>query len=196
MEVECCTCGKMFEKSPGKISRTISGIHYCSRECYYTNPIITQKKTGREVECDYCGTIVYRSKSQLDRSKSKRHFCSKKCSNSYNSKIVRSNHNVICTNCGESFRKSPSTIGDNNYCSRDCWKYHVRSSGASFYRSFKKEKCELCGFIPVDRCQLDVHHVDSDKDNNTEENLQTLCANCHRLVHKNLRDEESQCDIS
>jgi 5-methylcytosine-specific restriction endonuclease McrA len=30
-------------------------------------------------------------------------------------------------------------------------------------------------------CQLDVDHIDGDHDNNDPENLQTLCANCHRL---------------
>lgn len=27
---------------------------------------------------------------------------------------------------------------------------------------------------------LDVDHIDGDKTNNNEENLMTLCANCHR----------------
>jgi len=30
-------------------------------------------------------------------------------------------------------------------------------------------------------CQLDVDHKDGDRKNNLESNLQTLCANCHRL---------------
>lgn len=46
---------------------------------------------------------------------------------------------------------------------------------------FKKDKCEQCNFVPVHSCQLDVDHIDGNKDNNSESNLQTLCANCHRL---------------
>ena len=49
------------------------------------------------------------------------------------------------------------------------------------YRLFKKDKCECCGFVPVHSCQLDVDHIDGNKQNNDETNLQTLCANCHRL---------------
>lgn len=49
------------------------------------------------------------------------------------------------------------------------------------YRRFKKEKCDFCGFVPVHSCQLDVDHKDGNKNNNSLENLQTLCANCHRL---------------
>jgi cytochrome c553 len=43
------------------------------------------------------------------------------------------------------------------------------------------EVCEFCGFIPVNPCQLDVDHKNGDKEDNSETNLQTLCANCHRL---------------
>lgn len=45
----------------------------------------------------------------------------------------------------------------------------------------KKDVCEICGFIPVHRVQLDVDHIDGNKKNNEPANLQTLCANCHRL---------------
>ena len=46
---------------------------------------------------------------------------------------------------------------------------------------FKKDVCQLCGFVPVHRVQLDVDHIDANKMNNDPNNLQTLCANCHRL---------------
>lgn len=50
------------------------------------------------------------------------------------------------------------------------------------YRVHLGELCESCGFVPVHRVQLDLHHRDGDPDNNDPSNLQTLCANCHRLV--------------
>lgn len=49
------------------------------------------------------------------------------------------------------------------------------------YILHKKEYCEYCGFIPLHLCQLDVDHIDGNHKNNCVENLQTLCANCHRL---------------
>ncbi len=49
------------------------------------------------------------------------------------------------------------------------------------YRNFKKDYCEECGFVAVHSSQLDVDHIDGNHSNNDEENLQTLCANCHRL---------------
>ena len=51
------------------------------------------------------------------------------------------------------------------------------------HQDYKKDYCEGCGFQgePV---QFDVHHIDGNHYNNSEENLQTLCANCHRLITK------------
>lgn len=42
--------------------------------------------------------------------------------------------------------------------------------------------CERCKFVAEDACQMDIHHKDGDHTNNVAENLETLCANCHRLV--------------
>ena len=49
------------------------------------------------------------------------------------------------------------------------------------YAVHKKDHCEHCDFIPVHISQLDVDHIDGDRWNNNPSNLQTLCANCHRL---------------
>lgn len=45
----------------------------------------------------------------------------------------------------------------------------------------KEYKCECCGNTewngkPI---SLELHHIDGDKSNNTYENLQALCPNCH-----------------
>lgn len=49
------------------------------------------------------------------------------------------------------------------------------------YRLNKKDICGKCGFIPIHPCQLDVDHIDGNRENNDIGNLQTLCANCHRI---------------
>jgi hypothetical protein len=77
--------------------------------------------------------------------------------------------------CGKKVRgRGRSTTGEQIYDTR-CWSCRCE------YRRYKKDHCEMCGFIPVVAAQLDVDHVDGDRTNNNESNLQTLCANCHRL---------------
>ncbi len=49
------------------------------------------------------------------------------------------------------------------------------------YHAYRKDYCEQCDFKPVHISQLDVDHIDGDRFNNDQSNLQTLCANCHRL---------------
>lgn len=48
------------------------------------------------------------------------------------------------------------------------------------YRAAKQDVCAQCGFSGHP-CQLDVDHIDGDHTNDDPTNLQTLCANCHRL---------------
>jgi hypothetical protein len=73
------------------------------------------------------------------------------------------------------FRKDRQIWGNNSYCNQ-----HAKTSQRT-YTQHKKDTCEKCGFIPENMCQLDVDHIDGSKFNNKLSNLQTLCANCHRL---------------
>jgi hypothetical protein len=69
------------------------------------------------------------------------------------------------------------------YCN-NCHKKEYKQ-GRYLYRSVKGNSCILCGFIPQHQCQLDVDHIDGNHKNNDINNLQTLCANCHRLKTMN-----------
>lgn len=65
---------------------------------------------------------------------------------------------------------------------KECVKKRVRKwRMTNTFRKYKKDKCEKCGFVPMHTCQLDVDHIDGMRSNNDSSNLQTLCANCHRL---------------
>jgi len=48
------------------------------------------------------------------------------------------------------------------------------------YKKYKKNTCEKCG---IDY-NLQVHHIDNNSNNNSLNNLMTLCGNCHCGVHK------------
>jgi 5-methylcytosine-specific restriction endonuclease McrA len=78
-----------------------------------------------------------------------------------------------CLICKKEFKYKPNK----KFCKRRCKEANKKTP----YVKYKKDYCESCGFIPKHRCQLDVDHINSDHKNNTKSNLQTLCANCHRL---------------
>lgn len=95
----------------------------------------------------------------------------------------------LCVICGKNPQKSKKRGTYCPLCSQ-CDKRRYRRKWRkkiyikAKYGKYKLTHCELCGFKAFDRCQLDVHHVDGNHHNNDPNNLQTLCANCHRLVHK------------
>ncbi len=101
----------------------------------------------------------------------------------------------VCEYCGRVFKPNRS---DKRYCRSSCQKDASARRQEGFvlkkrrqaqkrrlknhpYRSFKKNFCECCGFVATHSCQLDVDHIDGVHHNNDPSNLQTLCANCHRL---------------
>lgn len=94
----------------------------------------------------------------------------------------------MCVKCGERKQKKAGDVYK-SVCSMCDWsnsrfyrKYGPKKPAEIItYRSYKKDSCEFCGFIPEHPCQLDVDHIDGNHSNDDPSNLQTLCANCHRL---------------
>lgn len=112
---------------------------------------------GKWVECFNCGKKIYRTPRDYRKSRSKRFFCSFSCHCSWENKNVR---------CGIN---APNWIvGVNAY--RDIMK-----------RSGIPRKCNKCGI--GDKRVLSVHHKDGNRRNNTIENLEWLCRNCHYIIH-------------
>ncbi|QHZ60024.1 hypothetical protein PJKIFABJ_00088 [Pseudomonas phage PE09] len=67
---------------------------------------------------------------------------------------------------------------DKVFCRRLC---KQATKGKDKYKLYKGDSCECCGFVAIHKVQLDVDHIDGNHFNNDPSNLQTLCANCHRL---------------
>ena len=102
---------------------------------------------------------------------------------------------LLCIDCGILPRRpkgrylSKKTGQVRRYYSQRCEACHERKykivknpyRGYKVYKAYKSSVCCLCGFLPVHTCQLDVDHKDGNPNNNDPANLQTLCANCHRL---------------
>jgi cytochrome c553 len=102
--------------------------------------------------------------------------------------ILEKKERPICENCNKNVCRiyAKSKLGFDKYAKicDTCHKirYNQSKGGRKIgYRLYKKDICEQCGFIPIHKCQLDVDHIDGNKNNEEIINLQTLCANCHRL---------------
>ena len=107
-----------------------------------------------------------------------------------------------CINCGK-----PLSNRQQKYCSTQChsdyqykiyidkWKKDEKiglhnKSLSNYVRRYMLEKanysCEQCGWNkknPItNKTPLEIHHIDGNYCNNTENNLQVLCPNCHSLT--------------
>jgi len=98
--------------------------------------------------------------------------------------LVKDSERKLCAVCGRNPRKFRrlSKSGYRMY-KRRCSSCDKKAFGTRGYTLHKKAACEVCEFVPEHPCQLDVHHKDGFHDNHDPSNLETLCANCHRLVH-------------
>lgn len=95
--------------------------------------------------------------------------------------------NSTCKYCSETkprdqFRLDSKGHLKERICLQCRWleRFDRQTGGARIYRLEKKDYCEKC-LVKYHKCQLDVDHIDNNHENNDPSNLQTLCANCHRL---------------
>lgn len=76
-------------------------------------------------------------------------------------------------NCGRPMAKKGSDEQGRMHYRNRCYKC-MRNA-----RKTKKDKCSWCGYVAENKGELHVDHIDRDPSNNNEENLQTLCVQCH-----------------
>lgn len=133
--------------------------------------------------CLSCDTII-----PFEKRRNK--FCNSSCFASYNNQgkvRVKTVNPVHCAHCGE-----VKETRQNKYCNA-CSDAHVynkttklEDANSDFIRKRiiieqRGHCCEGCGLAEWrnQAITLELHHVDGNSDNNTKENLQLLCPNCH-----------------
>jgi 5-methylcytosine-specific restriction endonuclease McrA len=132
-------------------------------------------------------------------------FCSQSCSSSYAAKRKSEarKDNCICSYCSKTFYKAPSKIknkSNTHYCCREHKdkaqrlggvkeiqpNHYGTGSGAHSYRikAFRilENQCNRCGWKQY-KSILVVHHKDRNRRNNSIDNLEILCPNCHSIEH-------------
>jgi 5-methylcytosine-specific restriction endonuclease McrA len=189
IEKHCLCCGKVFYVHPCHSERR----KFCSYECANQSYVKVENKI-----CAYCGKTFESNPS------SGNVCCSWEC------RVARSKTEVWptrkklliqCAECGKEFwiKLSARTAGKGKFCSREC-KINSQKidnlSSPSFYGSsvwYQTRKrilerdnstCQHCG---VQEDSVHVHHKEYKRNGGDEsdENLITLCARCHRIEHSN-----------
>lgn len=146
-------------------------------------------RTPMDLECLECGykwkmapkEFIYSTK------KAKNHRCPS-CG-------IKTGRNVKCDFCGKEIYRSLSQIERNKssffYCSKTCGNRHkniinaLNGQPSQNYRlqafNLLKHECLVCGWDEDERI-LEVHHIDSNRENNDISNLSILCPTCHRKI--------------
>ena len=114
---------------------------------------------------------------------------------------------IKCKNCGLTLTSKQQSLGY-DFCSGDCYNQFQKEEKINqwlnnpisengkkklsvYIRQYLFEKnnnkCELCGWGEVNqftnKIPLEIHHIDGNHLNNSPDNLQVLCPNCHSLTN-------------
>lgn len=105
--------------------------------------------------------------------------------------LTKQNPRPLCSSCKVNLAK-PNGVSKHGF--KKWHKYCAGCAKAAYNPVFghllnKKNKCEKCGFVPDDKCQLDIVYKDGNKKNREKNNLKTLCANCNRIYQKKQREK-------
>ena len=84
------------------------------------------------------------------------------------------NKTLNCIICNKEFR--PMKYGVAKYCSSKCRKIAEKRK----YINRQKKECAICGI----KEKLEFHHINGNKDNNSDSNLITLCSEHHKIITK------------
>ena len=182
-KLKCENCEREFSNSVKR--------RFCSVKC--SNSISAQKrKTLVTKKCLKCGKEYEIQQHRVK--EGKKYFCSDICRMSWNTRIKK-----ICK-CGKEFEVFIGRKDKAIYCSNECkWKYMFDGRRTYDFRdktAVSKDrlrgkflygnKCELCDWDKL----VEVHHIDSNRNNHEDSNLCVLCPNCHTLTEPKYEGNE------
>lgn len=158
----CLNCNKEFYTEQRYIDRGHG--KYCSQKCsstYYQNSL---PKNQPNCVCAVCSIPFYRSDFRKTKSKSGIYFCNRKCKD-----------------LGQTLNFGIKEIMPKHFgtAKKDASGHYRRVA----FNAHDKTKCNLCGYSSHPEI-LVVHHKDKNRMNDSVDNLQVLCPNCHEIVHR------------
>ncbi len=140
--------------------------------------------------CNYC------SKSFQSFKYLHRRYCCMDCKNKDQLKTKVND----CKQCG---RTTKGTVNyPRKYCSAQCCRSYQKANGKGERVNLSKKRrglikqkynnrCLVCKKEGEDMKPLQIHHVDDNPRNNSDDNLTPLCVSCHRKTQKNIKGTEN-----
>jgi len=167
-----------------------------------------RRRKGEYYECEQCGKEFIRRIGNKRHKRQKR-FCSIGCSDySRRNRVV-----VNCYACKKTIDKQKSKLKQSKhgiyFCSRKCKDFSQSLRGdcveirpphyGTGYHAYANPigisiPCECIACKETRRYLLIVHHKDSNRKNNLNDNLEVLCWNCHALRHLKLEKDQWKFD--
>ena len=149
-----------------------------------------RSRKGVWLSCETCKREFYVVPARLKLGMVK--YCSKKCykTDGENNPMWGKKHKVITKKAWKNNplrnRFKPGVDNPNfiRFAGDDFW-------GASYpwWQHNKAKRTKICERCPFDNLNiLVVHHKDRNRRNNSIENIEILCPNCHALEHFNKKD--------
>lgn len=173
------------------------------KKCLYCGSPLPYKKRHNKFCNQSCSASYTNCFSKLKHGR----YCYKDDVNDQVKKLREERKETVhCLNCGKDIGNKRHKT--QKYCNSKCqheWHYKKaveewkrgKKTGlkgeyllANFLRKYMLEKahykCERCGWGEKNpytgKYVLEIHHKDGDYTNNTEENLEVLCLNCHGMT--------------
>lgn len=124
----------------------------------------------------------------ISENQSKAYICRElKCKpETLNSYLEKMNIHYAGNKGSKGIRIDPKYKTAEEYIQSSCVKSHVLKQKL-IRDGIKEDKCELCGvamWLNV-KLPLELHHIDGNHYNNSFDNLQILCPNCHSIQSGN-----------
>jgi len=186
--IELIKCGKSYKEISSIVNRTESSIRNKANEIQIITSQYYQVKIVNK-SCLECSSTFDSLEYE------NRKFCSKSCSIKHNNRLRKKSK--FCYNC-----KNILSIRQKKFCCRECNNSYNKnkiferiSNGDTsiYFQQYKKyliekygEKCMKCGWSernPITKkVPIQMEHIDGNSENNSIENLELLCPNCHSLT--------------
>lgn len=158
----------------------------------------SKKRRAAKVNCPVCNTEFLTRLSWKDTNR----CCSDKCRGF--KRTISNSTLVNCSWCAKEYRRKNSRFGINKteiyFCSRSCKDSAQKIGGIKEImpphygtgnipvgiRDYERYALDIskCSSCPENRYYLlNVHHIDGNRKNNIDSNLEVVCCNCHALRH-------------